>query len=251
VRQDRARGEAGQAWTRSDLVFTTRYGDPIEPRNVNRYFAARCASADVRQITVHDAWRTSATQFRPRRSPADRDADPAARTVRRDDGGIRVGILGSDLGGTQAAGGEPRWLRRAAVLRSCTGRSGGRNRKGARRHGLLTCEFGLSGWRDSNSRPLRPDLPWAWCWSSAVPVHVDEDDHVAPCATIFCGDLGTSARYIEPAWGAGRLRPSPGAVLRVFRVLGDWAVTDRLTTLLAYHGVCNNALIMATSNRKS
>jgi hypothetical protein len=107
------------------------------------------------------------------------------------------------------------------------------------------------GWRDSNPRPLRPDLPWAWCWSSAVPVHMDEDDHVAPCATIFCGDLGTSARYIEPAWGAGRLRPSPGAVLRAFRVLGDWAVTDRLTTLLAYHGVCNNALIMATSNRKS
>jgi integrase len=61
ARQDRARGEAGKAWTRSDLVFTTRYGDPIEPRNFNRYFAARCASAGVRQITVHDARRTCAT----------------------------------------------------------------------------------------------------------------------------------------------------------------------------------------------
>ncbi len=61
VRQDRARAAAGQAWTRSDLVFTTRYGDPIEPRNFNRYFAARCEVAGVRQITVHDARRTCAT----------------------------------------------------------------------------------------------------------------------------------------------------------------------------------------------
>ncbi len=61
ARQDRARAAAGQAWTRSDLVFTTRYGDPVEPRNFNRYFAARRASAGVRQITVHDARRTCAT----------------------------------------------------------------------------------------------------------------------------------------------------------------------------------------------
>jgi integrase len=59
--QDRARKTAGAAWTRSELVFTTRYGDPIEPRNFNRYFAARCAAAGVRQITVHDARRTCAT----------------------------------------------------------------------------------------------------------------------------------------------------------------------------------------------
>ncbi|MGH3778348.1 MAG: tyrosine-type recombinase/integrase [Pseudonocardiaceae bacterium] len=59
--QDRAREAAGQAWTRSDLVFTTRYGDPIEPRNFNRYFTARCEAASVRQITVHDARRTCAT----------------------------------------------------------------------------------------------------------------------------------------------------------------------------------------------
>jgi hypothetical protein len=39
----------------------TRYGDPIELRNFNRYFAARCASAGVRQITVHDVRRTCAT----------------------------------------------------------------------------------------------------------------------------------------------------------------------------------------------
>jgi integrase len=59
--QNRAHEAAGAAWTRSDLVFTTRYGDPIEPRNFNRYFAARCAAPGVRQITVHDARRTCAT----------------------------------------------------------------------------------------------------------------------------------------------------------------------------------------------
>ena len=59
--QDQARETAGEAWTQSDLVFTTRYGDPIEPRNFNRYFAARCTAARVRQITVHDARRTCAT----------------------------------------------------------------------------------------------------------------------------------------------------------------------------------------------
>jgi integrase len=59
--QDRAKELAGQAWRTSDLVFTTRHGDPVEPRNFNRYFAARCAAAGVRRITVHDARRTCAT----------------------------------------------------------------------------------------------------------------------------------------------------------------------------------------------
>ena len=59
--QDRAHQAAGAAWNQSKLVFTTRYGDPIEPRNFNRYFAARCTAAGVRQITVHDARRTCAT----------------------------------------------------------------------------------------------------------------------------------------------------------------------------------------------
>ena len=33
ARQDQARAAADGAWTRSSLVFTTRYGDPIEPHN--------------------------------------------------------------------------------------------------------------------------------------------------------------------------------------------------------------------------
>lgn len=44
-----------------DLVFTTRYGDPIESRNFNRYLASRCTAAGLRQITIHDARHTCAT----------------------------------------------------------------------------------------------------------------------------------------------------------------------------------------------
>ncbi|WP_433551894.1 tyrosine-type recombinase/integrase [Micromonospora zamorensis] len=55
------RDQAGIAWQDSRLLFTTRYGTPIEPRNVNRSWDARCARAGVRKITVHDARRTCAT----------------------------------------------------------------------------------------------------------------------------------------------------------------------------------------------
>jgi integrase len=59
--QDRARTAAGQAWQPGSWVMCTRYGSPIEPRNFNRSFAARCAAAGIRRITVHDARRTCAT----------------------------------------------------------------------------------------------------------------------------------------------------------------------------------------------
>ena len=35
-------------------MFTTRWGTPIEPRNFNRSFDARCAKAGVRRIPVYD-----------------------------------------------------------------------------------------------------------------------------------------------------------------------------------------------------
>jgi integrase len=41
-----------------ELVFTTKNGHPIEPRNVNRAFDIRCARAGVRRITIHDTRRT-------------------------------------------------------------------------------------------------------------------------------------------------------------------------------------------------
>lgn len=43
---------------RHQLVFTTATGRPVQPRNVNRGFAARCARAGVRRIKLHDARRT-------------------------------------------------------------------------------------------------------------------------------------------------------------------------------------------------
>ncbi|GAB2746464.1 site-specific integrase [Kitasatospora kifunensis] len=52
---------AGELWTDSDLVFTTRYGTPIEPRNFNRRFEFRCKEAVVRLIRVHDTRKTCGT----------------------------------------------------------------------------------------------------------------------------------------------------------------------------------------------
>ena len=43
------------------VVFTTRNGRPIEPRNINRAFDLRCARYGVRRITVHDTRRTCAS----------------------------------------------------------------------------------------------------------------------------------------------------------------------------------------------
>jgi integrase len=56
--QEKARAEAGNAWHDFGLVFATRYGTPVEPRNFNRWWDRRCAAAGVRKITVHDARRT-------------------------------------------------------------------------------------------------------------------------------------------------------------------------------------------------
>jgi integrase len=51
---------AGPAWQDFKLIFTARYGTPIEPRNFNRYCHARCEKAGVRRIRVHDARHTRA-----------------------------------------------------------------------------------------------------------------------------------------------------------------------------------------------
>ncbi|MFD5111149.1 tyrosine-type recombinase/integrase [Streptomyces sp. NPDC058391] len=56
--QEIARKAAGELWTASDFVFTTRCGTPIEPRNFNREFAARSARAGVRKIRLHDTGHT-------------------------------------------------------------------------------------------------------------------------------------------------------------------------------------------------
>ena len=59
--QNAARERAGERWQESDLVFTTRWGTPIEPRNFNRSFESRCARAGVMRIRVHDTRHTCAS----------------------------------------------------------------------------------------------------------------------------------------------------------------------------------------------
>lgn len=52
---------AGERWTDSGLVFTTRKGTPIEPRNVNRTFDTLVARAGVKRIRFHDLRHSCAT----------------------------------------------------------------------------------------------------------------------------------------------------------------------------------------------
>lgn len=54
---------AGQNWkgTGQGLVFTTKNGTPIEPRNLNRSFEALCARAGVRRVRFHDLRHTCAS----------------------------------------------------------------------------------------------------------------------------------------------------------------------------------------------
>ena len=57
--QEADREQAGDAWIDTGLVFTTRHGTPIEPRNFNRSFDRRVAKAKVSKITVHGTRKTS------------------------------------------------------------------------------------------------------------------------------------------------------------------------------------------------
>ncbi len=56
--QDADRVRADGAWIETGLVFTTRHGTPIEPRNFNRSFDRRIGLAKVFRIPVHGARRT-------------------------------------------------------------------------------------------------------------------------------------------------------------------------------------------------
>jgi integrase len=63
AQQAKDRLAAGEAWQGggAGLVFTRRYGTPVDPRGVNRAFTARAEKAGVRRITPHDARRTCAS----------------------------------------------------------------------------------------------------------------------------------------------------------------------------------------------
>jgi integrase len=57
-KQDADHVRAGNGWIDTGLVFTTRYGTPIERRNFNRSFDRCIAAARVPRITVHGTRKT-------------------------------------------------------------------------------------------------------------------------------------------------------------------------------------------------
>jgi integrase len=54
-------GNHPDEWTTHELVFTTRTGHPVEPRNLARSFARISARAGLRPIRLHDLRHTTAT----------------------------------------------------------------------------------------------------------------------------------------------------------------------------------------------
>jgi integrase len=60
-RQAAARRRSGASWAGNDLVFTTRTGQPVEPRNLVRSFERLIDRAGLRKIRLHDLRHTVAT----------------------------------------------------------------------------------------------------------------------------------------------------------------------------------------------
>lgn len=60
-RQDAARMAAGDEWHEHGLVFTTRTGGPISPRNDHRAFQRLLTRAGLRRVRLHDLRHTAAS----------------------------------------------------------------------------------------------------------------------------------------------------------------------------------------------
>jgi integrase len=67
------RADMGSAWPQTDLIFTTRTGRPIEPRNLVRSFRRICDYNKIRVITVHHLRHTVASLLKDLHVPP-RDA---------------------------------------------------------------------------------------------------------------------------------------------------------------------------------
>jgi integrase len=72
-RQTRYQGAMGSAWPNTRLVFTTRTGRPVEPRNLERSFRRICDSNQIRVIKVHHIRHTVGSLLKDLGVPA-RDA---------------------------------------------------------------------------------------------------------------------------------------------------------------------------------
>jgi integrase len=55
----------GPAWTDTGLVFTTKSGLPVEPRNLNRSFGRICDDNAIRRVSVHTLRHTTASLLKP------------------------------------------------------------------------------------------------------------------------------------------------------------------------------------------
>jgi len=71
--QDADRIKLGRSWVDTGLVFTTRTGRPIEPRNLVRSFTRICRDNGIRRIRVHAVRHTTASLLKALGVPA-RDA---------------------------------------------------------------------------------------------------------------------------------------------------------------------------------
>jgi integrase len=67
------RRELGRAWQDNGLIFTTKTGRPVDPRNLLRSFRRICAYNELRPIKVHHLRHTTATLLKNLGVPA-RDA---------------------------------------------------------------------------------------------------------------------------------------------------------------------------------
>jgi integrase len=66
---------AGDKWADYDVVFATRIGTPIEPRNLNRHLDLMCERAGVRRIRFHDLRHSCATLLYHQGVPLERIQD--------------------------------------------------------------------------------------------------------------------------------------------------------------------------------
>jgi integrase len=69
------RAELGRAWQDNRLVFTTKTGRPVEPRNLVRSFHRICAAHSLRDIKVHHLRHTTATLLKNLGVPGPRRSD--------------------------------------------------------------------------------------------------------------------------------------------------------------------------------
>ena len=70
VRQQQLRARAGDEWKETGLVFTTRKGGAIQPRNDYRAFRALLDQAELRRIRLHDLRHTAASLMLAKEVPA-------------------------------------------------------------------------------------------------------------------------------------------------------------------------------------